>query len=55
MQERLESIFQECEEVKRKVVSCDELRRDRDERISVLRKEIDELTLSYEDIEQKNA
>lgn len=41
--------------MKRQVVSVDELRRDRDERISNLRKEIDELTINYEDIEQKNA
>jgi hypothetical protein len=40
LQEKLESSFKENETIKRKLVSIDELRADRDRRIDALRLEI---------------
>jgi hypothetical protein len=44
LQQKYEEIFKECEHFKRQIVGIDELRKDRDERLEQLRKEIEELT-----------
>jgi predicted nuclease with TOPRIM domain len=44
LQNKYEEIFKECEHYKRQLVGIDELRKDRDERLEQLRKEIDDLT-----------
>jgi hypothetical protein len=43
---RLEESFKECELIKRQVMSIEEIRADRDARISALRKEIDDITVN---------
>ena len=48
LQNKYEEIFKECEHYKRQLVGIDELRKDRDERLEQLRKEIDELTQKNE-------
>ena len=55
LQLKYEEIFKECEHYKRQVVGIDELRKDRDERLGQLRKEIDDLTQKNETLEKTNA
>lgn len=52
---RLEESFKECELIKRQVMSIEEIRADRDARISALRKEIDDITVNAQRVEQENA
>jgi Skp family chaperone for outer membrane proteins len=51
----MEAVFKESESNKRELIGIDELRKDRDARIGALRKEIDELTLKFEQTENLNA
>lgn len=44
LQQKYEEAFKQCEHFKRQIVGIDELRKDRDERLEQLRKEIDDLT-----------
>lgn len=44
LQQKYEEVFKQCEHFKRQIVGIDELRKDRDERLEQLRKEIDDLT-----------
>ena len=55
LQLKLEEVFKECELNKRQLIGIEELRKDRDSRISALRKEIEDITGKYEDVEQTNA
>ena len=48
LQIKYEEIFKECEHYKRQLVGIDELRKDRDERLEQLRKEIEDLTQKNE-------
>lgn len=55
LQARLEEVFKECEQNKRQLIGIEELRQDRDARIGSLRKEIDELTHKFEQVENANS
>ena len=55
VQEMYEKLFKEAQEYKRDVVSVDEIKKDRDQRVSVLRQEIDELTGKYDKVSADHA
>lgn len=55
LQQKYEEVFKQCEHFKRQIVGIDELRKDRDERLEQLRKEIDDLTQKNETVEKINA
>lgn len=49
----MEELFNELEQTKRVVVSITELREDRDQRIEIMRADIDSLTQRLNDEEQR--
>jgi len=55
VQDLYENLFKEAQVYKRKLVGIDEIKKDRDERIKVLRDEIEELSKKHEDLDKKHA
>lgn len=50
-----ENLFNEAQVYKRQLVGIEEVKRDRDERIKVLRTELEELTTKHEQLEKDHA
>ena len=50
-----ENLFKEAQSYKRDMVSVEEIKKDRDQRVGLLRSDIDELTVKYDKVSADHA
>lgn len=55
MQKKYETLFKDAQSYKRQIIGVDEIKKDRDTRIKILRDDLEDLTLKLEKLEKDHA